>query len=234
MSETTNLMLPLLQAAQAQKHVTVNEALLALDSLVQASVLSRTVQIPPSAPADGDRYLLPAGVQDAWAGEDGTLAVWRDGLWQFHHPREDWRVHVRDEGRTVTYAAGRWRVGEVFSPFGAATVFDLVHEEHVIVAGSHSETAVIIPERSILLGVTGLVSQEITGPPTFSVGVAADPQRFGNGIGTGVNSQLNSVVTPYASYTGTAVRLTADGADFTGGRVQLCAHIVRMQIPDFL
>ena len=35
MTDTANLLLPLLQAAQAQKHVTVNEALLRLDALVQ-------------------------------------------------------------------------------------------------------------------------------------------------------------------------------------------------------
>ena len=38
MSETSQLKLPLLQTAQAQKHVTVNEALALLDQLVQMSV----------------------------------------------------------------------------------------------------------------------------------------------------------------------------------------------------
>ena len=38
MSDTANLNLPCLEPAQAQKHVTLNEALTALDALVQLSV----------------------------------------------------------------------------------------------------------------------------------------------------------------------------------------------------
>jgi hypothetical protein len=57
---TTNLNLPFLMPAQAQKHVTVNEALLRLDALVQASVSSATTLAQPTAPVDGALYILPA------------------------------------------------------------------------------------------------------------------------------------------------------------------------------
>jgi hypothetical protein len=50
MSETTHLLLPYLAAAQAQKHVTHNEALRLLDGLVQLAVLDRTAPRPPEAP----------------------------------------------------------------------------------------------------------------------------------------------------------------------------------------
>ncbi len=46
---TNHLSLPLIAAAQAQKHVTHNEALLALDSLVQIAVVDRRAA-PPIAP----------------------------------------------------------------------------------------------------------------------------------------------------------------------------------------
>ena len=52
---TTNLLLPYLMAAQAQKHVTHNEALRLLDGLVQLSVRSLSEIAPPASPADGDR-----------------------------------------------------------------------------------------------------------------------------------------------------------------------------------
>ena len=45
---TTLLNLPYIAAAQAQKHVTHNDALNVLDALVQLSVLSDTVSSPPS------------------------------------------------------------------------------------------------------------------------------------------------------------------------------------------
>ena len=42
MADTTNLTLPLLAASQAQKHVTVNEALTRLDGMVQLTLRSRS------------------------------------------------------------------------------------------------------------------------------------------------------------------------------------------------
>ncbi len=50
---TPNLALPYLAAAQAQKHVTVNEALDALDGLVQLSVISAALAAPPGKPGRG-------------------------------------------------------------------------------------------------------------------------------------------------------------------------------------
>jgi hypothetical protein len=41
MSNSTHLLLPYVLTAQAQKHVTVNEALRLLDGLVQLAVLER-------------------------------------------------------------------------------------------------------------------------------------------------------------------------------------------------
>ena len=47
---STHLLLPYLLAAQAQKHVTVNEALRLLDGLVQLAVLDRHLTAPPAEP----------------------------------------------------------------------------------------------------------------------------------------------------------------------------------------
>jgi hypothetical protein len=47
---TTHLLLPYILAAQAQKHVTHNEALRLLDAMVQLSVLDRTRTAPPASP----------------------------------------------------------------------------------------------------------------------------------------------------------------------------------------
>ena len=65
---TTHLMVPYLAAAQAQKHVTHNEALRILDGLVQLSVLDRDLAAPPASPADGDRYIVGSGATGDWAG----------------------------------------------------------------------------------------------------------------------------------------------------------------------
>ncbi len=44
--DTTHLQLPYLAAAQAQKHITHNEALRLLDAMVQLAVLDRTRTAP--------------------------------------------------------------------------------------------------------------------------------------------------------------------------------------------
>ena len=73
---TTNLLLPYILAAQAQKHVTHNEALRLLDGLVQLSVLDRDLTAPPGSPADGDRYIVASGATGDWAGWDLNVALW--------------------------------------------------------------------------------------------------------------------------------------------------------------
>ncbi|MBI2720353.1 MAG: DUF2793 domain-containing protein [Rhizobiales bacterium] len=83
MSETPLLGLPLIEAAQAQKHVTHNEALLQLDAAVHLSVVNRTSVAPPASPAEGDRYLVAASATGAWAGNSGKIAAWQAGAWHY-------------------------------------------------------------------------------------------------------------------------------------------------------
>lgn len=63
--ETTILSLPLILPAQAQKHVTHNEALVQLDLIVQLAVINRTLTAPPALPALGDRHIVAAGATGA-------------------------------------------------------------------------------------------------------------------------------------------------------------------------
>ena len=98
MSETANLGLVFLEAAQAQKHVTMNEALRALDVLVQTAVQDRDLTAPPAGPAEGDVYFVAAGASADWAGHDGELAAFQDGAWAFHVPPTGLRCWIADEG----------------------------------------------------------------------------------------------------------------------------------------
>lgn len=103
MPDTDILALPLLDAAQAQKHVTHNEALLALDALTQLAVASRTAPLPPAGATAGERRIVPSGGTPA-----GAIAVWRDGAWSFLTPLPGWIAHVADEGRLVVYGPAGW------------------------------------------------------------------------------------------------------------------------------
>ena len=55
--------------AQAQKHVTVNEALARLDAAAQLRVVSFAETTPPPSAVDGAGYAVPAGASGAWAGQ---------------------------------------------------------------------------------------------------------------------------------------------------------------------
>ena len=108
MSDTPMLGLPLLSAAQAQKHVTHNEALLKLDALIHLSVISRSLAAPPAA-ADGDRYLVAASPSGAWAGQQGLLALAQGGGWVFITPRKGWRLWVESESKLLAFDGTLWR-----------------------------------------------------------------------------------------------------------------------------
>lgn len=105
---TPNLRLPYIMSAQAQKHVTHNEAIRALDALVQLSVESRTRTSPPSSPADGARYLIPAGASGSWSGKAGSIAAWQDGSWNFLSPLEGWLLWIRDEDLLSAFDGTAW------------------------------------------------------------------------------------------------------------------------------
>ncbi|MFZ1726333.1 MAG: DUF2793 domain-containing protein [Albidovulum sp.] len=105
---TTNLLLPYILAAQAQKHVTHNEALRLLDGLVHLSVLDRDLTAPPGSPADGDRYIVASGATGDWAGWDLNVALFTDGAWLRLPPRTGWRAWVEDEQLLLVFDGAGW------------------------------------------------------------------------------------------------------------------------------
>ncbi len=108
MQVTSRLTLPLMAAGQAQKHVTFNEAMLALDDVVALSVLDIDLGSPPPLPAADARYIVPAGAAGAWAGQAGMVACWRDGAWLFQTPRAGWLAFVESRQAFVQFTGAAW------------------------------------------------------------------------------------------------------------------------------
>lgn len=115
MDQTTNLKLPYIMPSQAQKHVTHNEAIRALDALVQLCVLDRDLSTPPASPLDGSRYLVAAAGAGAWTGKDGKIAAWQDGAWAFFAPQAGWLAWVADEQRLIGFDGAAWADAAVHS-----------------------------------------------------------------------------------------------------------------------
>ena len=106
--ETAHLALPYLAPAQAQKHVTHNEALRRLDTVVQLAVLDATLDEPPADPEEGDRYIVADGATGDWDGEDGAVAAFVDGAWEFAVPSEGWIAFDAAAEILLLRKAGAW------------------------------------------------------------------------------------------------------------------------------
>jgi hypothetical protein len=106
MDTTSNLLLPFIMPQQAQKFVSHNEALNALDALVMLAVVGRTSTSPPGAPAEGDRYIVADGATGAWTGKDTCVAAWQNGAWSFFAPRPGWLAWCAAESQLVVYESG--------------------------------------------------------------------------------------------------------------------------------
>ncbi len=108
MTETAHLALPLIEPAQAQKHVTHNEALAMLDASVHLTVGARNVVTPPIAPGEGDRFLVGAGATGAFAGKEKQVAAFLAGGWTFLRPSVGWRLYVAAEALLLLYNGADW------------------------------------------------------------------------------------------------------------------------------
>ncbi|WP_300390916.1 DUF2793 domain-containing protein [Henriciella sp.] len=110
MDQSPRLAFPYLQPNQAQKHVTLNEALRRLDTLTGLAVASRQVSQEPAAPVDGDAYILPSGAAgDAWSVfAEGSIAAFQDGFWNEIAPPEGLTAWVGDETDLYVFTEGAW------------------------------------------------------------------------------------------------------------------------------
>lgn len=98
MSDTTaRLDLPFILPAQAQKHVTHNEALQRLDALVQLAVITSAAS-PPDEPVEGEIHWVSPPATGLWSGHAGNLALFQDGIWVYIVPRPGWTaIFLEDE-----------------------------------------------------------------------------------------------------------------------------------------
>ncbi len=227
MSETAQLGLPLVQPAQAQKHVTVNEAFARLDGLTQLVLASINVSTPPIGIADGVSYGVPVGAVNEWAGEDGKIAIASNGGWVFAAPQIGWRAWIADAGRAALYNGEAW-VGSALalSPSGAASKFEVVEFDHVFGAEAVSTTQVEIPKYAMVFAVTGRVKTAITGTlSSFDIGVASSTNRYGGGLGLAQGSWLVGITgQPVTYYDDEPLVITANGGDFADGELRLALH----------
>lgn len=105
---SARLGLPYLMPAQAQKHVTHNEALQYLDALTQLVVEGIGETVPPAVPEQGAIYVLGAAPISAWAGHANQLAYWAENAWLFFEPKEGWQAWNSATSAVYVFQGGQW------------------------------------------------------------------------------------------------------------------------------
>jgi hypothetical protein len=234
MLETPRLRLPLLQPSQAQKHVTMNEALVLLDGLAQLSLVSRSLAVPPAPVPDGACYGVPAGGQGAWAGQDGMVAVGSGGGWVCVPPADGWRAWVADEGTGVVWTAGAWRLPAVSAgPSGAAVRMLTEESEHDLLPGGAQDLSVALPAKSMVLAVSARVLSPITGTATsWRLGVPGAEDRFGSGLGLSGGAYADGILgAPMTNYGAVPLRVAPEGGTIAGGRIRVARHYICFDLP---
>lgn len=112
MTDTTaRLLLPLMQPGQAQKEMTLNEALTLIDDAVAASVIDAGRDAPPEAPAAGDSWIVGEAASGAWEGQARWVATWSEAGWRFTAPWNGRRVWNQATRRFLVVVAGAWEDG---------------------------------------------------------------------------------------------------------------------------
>lgn len=233
---TANMDLPLLLPEQAQKHVTVNDALMRLDGQVDLVLQSVTRIAPPETVVDGLCWAVPQGATNAWEGQAGKIAIGANGGWVFAQPRFGRRAVVADRGMVAIHDGNAWVVGALtMGQHGSGMIAAQMSEDLTLTAGAFVNTAMVVPAGAMVIGVTARVLTAIGGTATgWSLGHADALNRFGENLGKAVGAYSRGILSaPMTYWTPVPLRLTATGGQFAaGGRVRLVLHWWELRIPD--
>jgi len=115
MTFSPNLGLDYVQSSQAQKHITMNEALSKLDVLVQPVVEDLDFSNPPGSPVEGASYIVASPAGGVWATHENDIASYLNGSWVFYTPKQGWRVYVLDEDTPYDFDGTDWVIKSITS-----------------------------------------------------------------------------------------------------------------------
>lgn len=233
-NETTRLGMPLLQPAQAQKHVTVNEALMRLDGLVNLVLQSLTVTVPPTAVVDGMCWGVPSGASGDWAGQGGAIAIGSNGGWVFVTPSAGMRARIADQGVEAVHDGTAWSVGAMtLGGLGSGLIAGMAEADVSVTAGATCDTGVTIPAGAMVIGAVARVTEALTGTlSTWRFGSQGADNRFGQGLGKARNSWARGMLgAPMTYYQPATLLMTAEGGNFAGGAVTVAVHWLTLRLP---
>ncbi len=218
--------LPLLQPAQAQKHVTHNEALTRLDVLVQLVAESLDATTPPALPAEGEVHVTGTGATGAWAGHDHAVACHVNGAWLFQPLRPGWRAWDKASASLRLWDGSAWVLPEAASQntdgLGIRTSWDSTNRLAVSAPAtllSHDGAGHQLKVNKAAVGDTasllfqsnwsGRAEMGLTGDDDFSVKVSPDGSSWKVALSVDAASGNVGIGTQVPAY---PLTVTASGA----------------------
>lgn len=205
MDITPNLSLSYLASNQAQKHVTLNEALRRLDALVHIRVKSLDIDTLPQAPEEGERFIVAEGAGGDLEGRGRQIAAFLDGAWMYFAPQPGWRIWHAQLRRSFVFDGDAWiedggAHGEQLPRFGVNGAPDdtnrlvvksdaalLSHDDvtpgsgdarQVINKASTGQVASVVFQT----GYSGRAEFGLVGSDEFAVNVSADGIAWSSGL----------------------------------------------------
>jgi hypothetical protein len=119
----------------SDKTLAINALAEDLEAQFGGSVKSRSTGVPPASPAQGDRYIVPAGASGAWANLTGYVVRWRGTGWRFYPPVIGMRFLVEDEGYAYAFwkqTTGTW---VLLSAGGGAGITAVIQDASPVLGG---------------------------------------------------------------------------------------------------
>lgn len=194
MATTTHMGVTLLEQAQAQKEVTVNEAFKRLDALLNSGAISASVVAPPDSPQEGDVYIVPDSATGVWQGKTAFIAYF-DQIWRFIPPSQGAHMLVQDINALMSYSSSGWsiialspnEITELGVNASADTTNKLVVRSDAALFTAETDNIRILANKNALTATASHVFQDnysgraefgLLGSDHFSLKVSADGSNF--------------------------------------------------------
>lgn len=103
---TPRLSMPEIAENQANKYLTHNTALRALDALVQPVAIS--IANSPSSSNEGDVFIVGEAPTGDFTGQANSIAVRVGGVWRFYAPQAGWRFGVQGTTDMFVFNGTAW------------------------------------------------------------------------------------------------------------------------------
>jgi hypothetical protein len=233
MSQSARLQLPYILTQQAQKEVTHNAALNLLDAFTRPVVQEKDKNSPPPSPTAGECYLVGDSPAGDFTGHANKIAAYTENGWIFAEPFK-WLdvVNEADDTRYIYDGSGWVPYGLLVKDTGEYLRVEHLQEDISGLSGASATSTIQIPDRGLVIAVNVRVTTAITGATSFDVGISGDTGRYGTGIGIALDStSIGMSQHPTSYYSDTALVLTAQGGNFSGGAVRLTVQYLKPRGP---